>query len=30
MEMEIKEDYKEVVYMLEGVLLHIFRRIRGT
>lgn len=30
MEMEIKEDYKEVVYMLEGVLLHIFRGIRGT
>jgi aspartyl/asparaginyl-tRNA synthetase len=29
MEMEIKEDYREVVLMLEGVLLHIFRGIKG-
>ncbi|KAI9158844.1 aspartyl-tRNA synthetase [Paramyrothecium foliicola] len=28
MEMEIKEDYREVVLMLEGVLLHIFRGIQ--
>jgi hypothetical protein len=30
MEMEIKESYQEVVHMLEGVLLHIFRGIKGT
>ncbi|KAJ9157939.1 Aspartyl-tRNA synthetase [Pleurostoma richardsiae] len=28
MEMEITKDYKEVLHMLEGVLLHIFRGIR--
>ncbi|KAL2198482.1 tRNA synthetases class II-domain-containing protein [Corynascus similis CBS 632.67] len=28
MEMEIKKDYREVVYMLEGVLLHMFRQIK--
>ncbi|RYO76406.1 hypothetical protein DL766_010599 [Monosporascus sp. MC13-8B] len=28
MEMEIKEDYGEVIFMLEGVLLHIFRGIK--
>lgn len=30
MEMEIDKDYKEVLVMLEGVLLHIFRGIKGT
>lgn len=29
MEMEIRKDYKEVLHMLEGVLLHIFRGIKG-
>ncbi len=29
MEMEIKQDYREVIHMLEGVLLHIFRGIKG-
>lgn len=29
MEMEIKKDYSEVLYTLEGVLLHIFRGIKG-
>ncbi|KAK3934200.1 aspartate--tRNA ligase, cytoplasmic [Diplogelasinospora grovesii] len=28
MEMEIRKDYKEVLHMLEGVLLHIFRGIK--
>lgn len=28
MEMEIKKDYREVLHMLEGVLLHIFRGIK--
>ncbi|KAI1735251.1 tRNA synthetases class II-domain-containing protein [Xylaria scruposa] len=28
MEMEIQEDYKEVLLMLEGVLLHMFRGIK--
>ncbi|KAL2169728.1 hypothetical protein VTG60DRAFT_5781 [Thermothelomyces hinnuleus] len=28
MEMEIKKDYHEVVYMLEGVLLYMFREIK--
>lgn len=28
--MEINKDYKEVIFMLEGVLLHIFRGIKGT
>ncbi|KXX76686.1 Aspartate--tRNA ligase, cytoplasmic [Madurella mycetomatis] len=28
MEMEIKKDYREVLHMLEGVLLHIFRNIK--
>ncbi|KAL1865949.1 hypothetical protein VTK73DRAFT_4955 [Phialemonium thermophilum] len=28
MEMEIQKDYKEVLHMLEGVLLHIFRGIK--
>jgi hypothetical protein len=28
--MEIKKDYSEVLLMLEGVLLHIFRGIKGT
>ncbi|KAK4117710.1 aspartyl-tRNA synthetase [Canariomyces notabilis] len=28
MEMEIKRDYREVLHMLEGVLLHIFRNIK--
>lgn len=28
--MEIKNSYTEVVTMLEGVLLHIFRGLRGT
>ncbi|KAL2019590.1 hypothetical protein VTK56DRAFT_9487 [Thermocarpiscus australiensis] len=28
MEMEIKKDYREVLLMLEGVLLHIFRNIK--
>ncbi|KAK3388139.1 tRNA synthetases class II-domain-containing protein [Sordaria brevicollis] len=28
LEMEIKKDYKEVLLMLEGVLLHIFRGIK--
>ncbi|KAL2263418.1 hypothetical protein VTK26DRAFT_6879 [Humicola hyalothermophila] len=28
MEMEIKKDYHEVLHMLEGVLLHIFRNIK--
>ena len=28
MEMEIKKDYSEVLHMLEGVLLHIFRGIK--
>ncbi len=30
MEMEIRKDYKEVLSMLEGVLLHIFRGIKGA
>lgn len=30
MEMEIKESYQEVLHMLEGVLLHIFRGIKGS
>ena len=29
MEMEIQKDYKEVLIMLESVLLHIFRGIKG-
>lgn len=29
MEMEINKDYTEVLLMLEGVLLHIFRGIEG-
>ncbi|GAB1311638.1 aspartate--tRNA ligase [Madurella fahalii] len=28
LEMEIKKDYREVLHMLEGVLLHIFRSIK--
>ncbi len=28
MEIEIKKDYSEVAYLLEGVLLHIFRGIK--
>ncbi|EAQ89633.1 hypothetical protein CHGG_06252 [Chaetomium globosum CBS 148.51] len=28
MEMEIKDDYREVVHVLEGVLFHIFRNIQ--
>ncbi|KAI1113828.1 tRNA synthetases class II-domain-containing protein [Nemania sp. NC0429] len=28
LEMEIQEDYQEVLFMLEGVLLHIFRTIK--
>lgn len=27
--MEIRKDYQEVLHMLEGVLLHIFRGIKG-
>lgn len=30
MEMEIKESYEEVTSMLEGVLLHIFKGIKGA
>jgi aspartyl/asparaginyl-tRNA synthetase len=29
LEMEIKNDYSEVLLMLEGVLLHIFRGLKG-
>ncbi len=29
MEMEIRKDYQEVLLMLEGVLLHIFRGLKG-
>jgi len=28
--MEIKKDYHEVIEVLEGVLLHIFRNIKST
>jgi hypothetical protein len=29
MEMEIQHSYVEVIAMLEGVLLHIFRNLEG-
>lgn len=29
MEMEIRHSYTEVISMLEGVLLHIFRNLQG-
>jgi hypothetical protein len=30
MEMEIRHSYTEVISMLEGVLLHIFRNLQGN